>query len=257
MKDLPNMLCIVVMLVLCSYTTLNKKNLQLKRIVIDAGHGGKDPGALGRISQEKEVALQIANGVAALLKTHLEGIEVIYTRRNNDEFVELRERARIANREHADLFVSIHCNASTVPTVKGTETYVLGLSPDQVAQRENAAIQKEANFQSNYEEDLEPNSPAHHILYANYQLANQKNSLMVAQMVEYQFRENLRRQSHGVKQSSFIVLWKTAMPSVLIEVGFLTNEEEETFLNAKKGSEDIAYNIFEAIRKYKIQIEKP
>lgn len=243
---------------LCSYSPLNRKDRRIHKVVIDAGHGGKDPGCLGKATMEKDVAHAVAYEVGSLIKA-LDGVQVVYTRLQNDEFVPLEERARIANKENADLFISVHANASPSPHIHGTETYVMGLNSSEenldVALRENASILQETDYRKRYN-GFDPNAPGSHILMANYQSAYLANSLRMAQYVEHHFTKNTNRQSRGVKQSGFLVLWKTAMPSVLIETGFLTNEAEEKFLSGDAGKTKIASSIYRAFRDYKYNIER-
>lgn len=243
---------------LTSYTTLSLKPNRVRRVIIDAGHGGKDPGTRGKKTIEKQLALEIAYGAGALIKTHLKDVEVVYTR-TSDEFVELRERARKANKEAGDMFISVHCNASLSPEMSGTETYIMGLGAAEdnldVAKRENSSILQEANYKDKYE-GFDPNDAATHILFMNYQNGYHYNSARMAQKVEDRFKFKLLRTSRGVKQNNFVVLWKTAMPSVLIEVGFLTNATEESFLGGNSGKAHISDEIYKAFRDYKNEIEK-
>ncbi len=231
---------------------------QVKTIVIDAGHGGKDPGCSGKTNKESKVALAIALELGRILKANLKDVKVIYTR-SSDVFVELHERAAIANRNGADLFVSIHCNASTTASVNGTETFAMGLHKTQnnldIAKRENSVIVKETNYKAKYE-GFDPNSAEDHIMISQYQNAHVSNSLLLASKIETQFKDKLSRKSNGVKQAGFLVLWKTAMPSVLIETGFLTNLYDEKYLSTKENQVLIASGIYRAIKEYKTELEK-
>ena len=239
-----------------SFDIKNKKNVSLKRIVIDAGHGGKDPGCNGVISREKDITLKIALELGELIKTNMPDIEVTYTR-NDDRFVELHDRAAIANRINADLFISIHVNAGP-EQFAGTETYCMGLhkseSNMQVAQRENSSILMESDRQSNYD-GFDPNKPESYIMFSLYQSANLTNSMILAEHIEDEFKIHNQRYSRGVKQAGFLLLWKTTMPSVLVETGFLTHKDEETYLNSDKGKIQTAYGIYSAIEDYKLLIE--
>lgn len=230
---------------------------KVRRIVLDAGHGGSDTGTIGRISKEKDVALAITLELGRIIKENLPDVEVIYTRKN-DRFVDLKERARIANRENADLFISIHCNSAPNRSVYGTETYVMGLSKVagnfEVAKRENAVILLEDNYEEKYE-GFNPKKEESYILFNIYQKAFIRNSLILASNIEDQFEQRVGRKSRGVKQGPFWVLWDTSMPSVLIETGFLSNETEERYLNDKKNQVFLASGIFRAIRDYKKEIE--
>ncbi len=243
---------------LCAFTPLEKRpKYKVRMVVIDAGHGGKDPGALGKYSKEKEITLKVALAVGSTIKKNFPDIKVLYTRMT-DKFVELQERASIANRNRADLFISIHCNSNNSSTIHGTETYAMGLHTSEgnldVAKRENAAILLEDNHEKKYE-GYDPDSPMSHILFANYQSAYLENSLRFASKVEAQLHSKAGRYSRGVKQAGFIVLWKTAMPSTLIEIGFVSNRAEEKYLRSAVGQQAIANGISHAFKAYKEEIE--
>lgn len=231
---------------------------RLRTVVLDAGHGGKDPGAMGRRSREARINLQLALAVGQKIKSQLPDVRVIYTR-STDRFIELAERSSIANRNKADLFISIHCNANPHSSrVYGTETYTMGLHKTQgnleVAKRENAVILQEANYQQTYK-GFDPNSPLAHIMLANYQHAFMGSSINFAQKVERSFKTNAERLSNGVKQAGFLVLWRTTMPSVLIETGYLTNPNEELFLTSEEGQDQISTAIVKAFKQYKQEVE--
>jgi len=229
---------------------------RIKKVVIDAGHGGKDPGCVGAKITEKKIALDLALKVGAKIKAAHPEIEVIYTRKT-DVFLELHERAAVANKSHADLFISIHCNATTNKKVYGTETFVLGLNKAKdnlnVAKRENEAIFFEDDYQENYS-GYDPNSPEGHILLSFFQNAFLNQSISFAEKVERNF-VNGKRHSRGVKQDGFLVLRHATMPAVLVEAGFLSNLEEEAFLMSDKGQEIIASGIAKAFSNYKEQSE--
>jgi N-acetylmuramoyl-L-alanine amidase len=242
-----------------AYIPLNTKPNKIHKVIIDAGHGGKDSGCFGKKLQEKDVCLSVAMEVGVLIKTYFPDVQIVYTRTKENQFVELRERARMANREHGDLFMSIHCNAAASASVSGTETYIMGLNDaeietEEVSLRENSAILNEIDYLEKYD-GFDPESPMSHIVLANYQNTFQHNSLRLASNIEHEFVETAQRRSRGVKQSSFVVLWKTAMPSVLVEVGFLSNQEEENYLGNPNGKKNIAYGLFKAFEKYKNAIE--
>lgn len=233
-------------------------NYKLKKIVIDAGHGGKDSGCSGKYVKEKDITLAIALKLGSYITKNLKDVEVIYTRKKN-VFVELHERAALANRKSADLFISIHCNsASKHTTVSGTETYIMGLDKSQenldVARRENAVVQLENNYQANYD-GFDIHNPESEIIFSLYQNAYLNQSIRFASLVENQFKYRARRSSRGVKQESFLVLYKTAMPSVLIETGFLTNKKEEGYLRSDDGQSYIASAIYRAFKEYKYASE--
>lgn len=231
---------------------------RLRRVVIDPGHGGKDPGAVGRRTKEKDVVLPISLKLGGYINEYLPDVEVIYTR-TTDEFVELHRRAEIANRNNADLFISIHANANSNRNIKGTDTFVLGLHRTKenldVAMKENAAILFEEDYDEQYQ-GFDPNSPESYIIFSLMQNTFLGQSLNFASYVQGQFRERAGRIDRGIRQAGFIVLYQTTMPSVLIEVGFVSNEEEERFLMSDQGQSYIASAIFRAFRDYKESIER-
>ena len=245
------------LVLLASFMPAGQKSYKVRTVVIDAGHGGKDPGTHGVISEEKDIALDIALEVGAIINKYLPEVEVIYTRKDNT-FVELEERAAIANRAGADVFISVHCNAVGNPEVHGTETYIMGTHVNKqnlaVAQRENSVILLEDNYEEKYE-GFDPNSPESYIMFSLMQNAHIENSLRLAANVESQFSQRVGRYSRGVKQAGFMVLWQTTMPSILVEVGYLTNQKEERFLNDGLGKTYMASGIFRAFRDYKSEIE--
>ena len=207
--------------------------------------------------KEKDVALKIALRVGSYIEKNLPGVKVIYTRKT-DLYLGLDERAAIANKYKADLFICIHANAVPKEEVFGTETYVMGLHKTEgnldVAKRENAVILLDNDYEQRYE-GFDPNSAESNILFSIAQSAFQESSLKFADKVESQFKKRIGRKSHGVKQAGFWVLWRTAMPSVLIEVGFLTNQKEEKFLSETNGQDLIASGIYRAFKEYKAQVE--
>jgi N-acetylmuramoyl-L-alanine amidase len=230
---------------------------QVKTVVIDAGHGGKDPGCMGKYSNESEITLKVALELEQTLKENMPDIKVILTRKD-DHFIELAERANIANKNNADLFISIHCNSGP-EHIYGSETYTMGAHKTaenlEVAKRENSVITKESNYKKKYA-GYDPKSPQGHIMFALYQSANMDNSLRFAEKVEQQFSTRVGRTSRGVKQAGFLVLWKTAMPSALIEIGYLSNLKEEKFMNQEINRSYIASGIYRAFKQYKEEIEQ-
>lgn len=234
-------------------------DFKINTIVIDAGHGGHDGGCSGKHSKEKHITLKIARQLKAYIQAAFPKLNIVLTR-EEDVFVELYERSAIANRNNADLFISIHCNSAPHSSAaKGTETYVMGLHKNEsnlnVAKRENAVILEESDYAKNYD-GFDPNSPMAHITFSLFQNAFQEQSIVFADLVEKQFSQRAGRKSRGVKQAGFLVLYKTAMPSVLIESGFLSNRSEEDFLKSTDGQEIIASAIYRAFKEYKILVEE-
>ena len=219
-------------------------------VVLDAGHGGKDPGNMGNGFKEKDIALSIILKIGKELEKY-EGVKVVYTRKN-DTFVELFERGRIANEAKADLFVSVHCNSHS-SQASGTETFVLGLNRNdtnfEVAKKENSVIYLEENYEVTYE-GFDPNSPESTIGLTIMQEEYLDQSILLADMVQKEFTNDLKRKNRGVKQMGLIVLHQTYMPSVLVETGFLTNNQEGPYLNSSRGQNDMARAITNAILEY-------
>jgi N-acetylmuramoyl-L-alanine amidase len=230
---------------------------KVRKIVIDAGHGKHDPGTLGIISKEKDVALKIALELGRILEEKMPDVKVIFTRKT-DAFLELHERADVANKNGADLFISIHCNSFSNKTVFGTETYVMGLDKTHknldVAKRENASILLEENHETNYD-GFDPDSDESYILFALYQNAYMNQSLDLGARIEKEMKERAGRNSRGVRQAPFLVLWRTTMPSVLVETGYLSNAKEEKELNDALNQSYIASGIYRAIRSYREELE--
>ncbi|HNR42136.1 MAG TPA: N-acetylmuramoyl-L-alanine amidase [Bacteroidales bacterium] len=227
-------------------------------IVIDPGHGGKDPGALGSFAKEKNINLAIALKAGEYLEKNLSNVKVLYTRKD-DVFVGLIERADFANKNKADLFISVHANSIAKKTIQGTETWIMGPARDEqnlaVAMKENEVIQWEDDFTTKYE-GFDPKSPESYIMFTVMQNTFKEQSTWLASDIQNQFRNRAGRNDLGVKQAGFLVLYMTTMPSVLIETGFLTNPEEEKFLTSKTGQDYIASAIFRACRSYINEIEK-
>jgi len=224
----------------------------IRTVVIDAGHGGRDLGCLGGHHQEKELALSIALKLGDYLEDRRDDIRVLYTR-DRDVFVPLHRRASMANRAQADLFISIHCNAlPAAPRAHGSETYVMGLHTAErnlnVAKRENAAIRLEEGVDTNY--DFDPDSPTGHIILSMFQHAFQEQSLALAQSLEQALGRREGRRSRGVLQAGFVVLKETAMPSVLVETGYLTNKAEEAYLADADGQDATAEALYDGVVEY-------
>ena len=222
------------------------------RVVVDAGHGGQDPGALGKNSQEKDITLALALGLEKMIKKNHPEVEVLLTR-NTDVFIPLFRRIQFANEENADLFISIHCNHISNPNTRGTETFVMGLHRAEenlaVAKRENASILLEYNYKENYD-GYDPNSIEGHIMMSMYQNAYLEKSIEFAALVEKSFEKMSFSKSRGVKQAGFAVLRRASMPAVLVEAGFLSNQEEENFLLSDEGQNKVCNAMLEAVSQF-------
>ncbi len=236
----------------------NKENEnKIRTVVIDPGHGGKDSGALGKISKEKDIVLAIGLKLGKYISENLPDVKVVYTR-TTDEFIPLYQRAEIANKAGADLFISIHANSNPKPDPNGAYTLVLGLQRAdenfEVAKRENSVILLEDDYSVRYE-NFDPNSPESYIIFSLLQNVYFDQSINFAGMVQTQFREHAKRIDRGVKQQGLLVLAQSAMPGVLIETGFISNPDEEKFLNSEQGQDYLASSIYRAFRDYKEVIE--
>ena len=232
---------------------------QVKTVVIDAGHGGDKPGAIGKKSQEKNITLSLALKLGKLIEDNYPDVKIIYTR-TTDVDEALSERARIANRAKADLFLSIHCNSWKNSTPTGVETYVMGLSQSkanlEVAKKENADMLLEKDYKNNSDyEGFDPNSPENIVMLSLYQNAYLDKSLDFAGLIQDQYRSAIKTIDRGVKQTTIFVLYKTAMPAVLTEVGFISNPEEEQYMMSDEGQATIVVSIFKAFVAYKSQTE--
>lgn len=237
------------LIMLCLSSNLLGAN-PIRTIVIDAGHGGHDPGAIGASgSREKDVVLDVALRLGKMIQKNCPEVKVVYTR-STDVFVELYKRAEIANRNKADLFISIHCNSAANAAAYGTETFVMGVDKTNanmaIAQKENASILKETDHENNYE-GFDPYSPESYIIFSLLQNAHLSKSTHFANNVQKSFTQDLHRSDRGVKQAPFLVLWRTTMPSVLIELGFLSNRAEESYLLSENGKNEICSSIYKAI----------
>ena len=223
------------------------------KLVIDAGHGGEDPGCRGKKSQEKTVTLNVALKLGKLISDNYDDVQVIYTRKT-DVFVEVYKRAVIANNNHADLFISIHCNAAENKAAHGVETWVMGLEKSganmEVAKRENAAILKEKNFENNYE-GFNPNSPEANVIFSLHTSAYMNHSIMLADKVQRNLVRNTHLVDRTVKPGGFWVLYKVAMPSILIELGFLSNAVEEEYMIKPTSQDVMAVSIYNAFVEYR------
>ncbi len=248
----------------CSHTIIGSfpdldfpPNYKVKTIVIDPGHGGRDGGCSGTNSKEKVITLKIAKKLKAGLTRQFPNMN-IYLTRDKDVFIPLHKRAKFANANKADLFLSIHCNYITkADHIHGSESYVLGIHKAEanlnVAKRENDVVYLEEDYEQNY--GVDPNSPAGHILLSAFQNANMEQSILFAEKIENRIKHQTPHKSRGVKQANFHVLRETTMPSVLLETGYLSNPKDQAYLNTEKGQDDIVTSIMQALFDYKIQVE--
>lgn len=235
-----------------------KPDNKVQIVVIDAGHGGRDPGAPGRNVNEKDIALKIALKAGQYIEENVENVKVIYTRKT-DEFVPLYKRAQIANDNKADLFISIHVNANTSTRPYGTSSHVLGLHRAEenfdVAVRENSVIMLEEDYETTYQ-GFDPDSEESYVIFSVMQNTYLNQSIEFASYVQDQFRDRAKRKDRGVKQQGLLVLARSAMPGVLIETGFITNPEEEKYLMSEYGQDIIASAVYRAFYQYKNRIEE-
>ena len=252
--------CVLTIILLNSVSLAQNGSGRSFTVCIDPGHGGNQPGTFGKFTKEKDLTLKVGLTLGKILEENMPDTKVVFTRKS-DATIGLRERAKVANDNHADLFISIHANSLPEKTpenrkqsIYGTETYVLGLHKTQesleVAMRENSVILLEENYEEKYQ-GFDPTSPESYILFSLTQSANHESSITFASMIEDQFGKRAGRKSRGVKQAGFQVLWETAMPAVLVEIGYLSNTKEEKELNDPLVQEYIASAIYRAIRDYK------
>ncbi len=262
------LLAVLAVAVFSSYRIVPQRRAVIKTVVIDAGHGGHDSGCLGvNKVKEKDVALGIALKLGNLLEENFPDIKVIYTRKT-DVFLELHERAQIANNAKADLFICVHCNSACFydkkkrkeicnGETKGPETWIMGLNRSEanleVAKRENSVMLLEKDYVRQYD-GFDPNSPEADIIFSLYQNTFMEQSLKMASLIQKELTAK-GRTNRGVKQAGFWVLYKTTMPSVLIETGFLSNPGEEQFLGSGKGQQEVASGIYKAFKKYRSGME--
>ena len=228
---------------------------QVKTVVIDPGHGGVKPGALGKKSKEKDVTLSIALKLGKVITDNFDDVNVIFTRKT-DVDISLSERAKLANRSKADLFLSIHANSHPKAESKGVETFVMGLSNSkanlEVAKKENSDILLENDYKNNADYNgFDPNSPESYIMFSLYQNAYMDKSLNFAKLIQDQYKTKIKTTNRGVKQAELFVLYKTTMPSVLTEVGFISNPTEEDYINSDEGQAEIVVCLFNAFADYK------
>lgn len=237
-----------------------KKDLKkVKIVMIDPGHGGKKPGAIGKKSKEKDITLSIALKLGETIKANFKDVTVLYTR-DTDVDIDLAERAQMANRAKADLFISIHANSHKKTEPSGTETFVMGLSTSkanmEVARLENADILLEDDYKNNSEyQGFDPNAPESYIMFTLYQNAYLEKSLNFAEYIQGEYKSRIKTIDRGVKQGELFVLYKTSMPAVLTEIGFISNAKEEEYMMSEEGQNEYVYCIASAFAKYKASEE--
>ena len=226
-------------------------------LVIDPGHGGKDPGAVGRTAKEKDINLAVSTLAGNYIANEHQDVKIIYTRKK-DTFVELKDRTNIANKANANLFISVHANASKTKSTSGAEVFILGnhRTKDnlEVAKRENSVILQEADYEQKYE-GFDPNSAESYIIFELMQNNYIEQSLNFASMVQKELVKTAKRKDRGVKQAGFWVLVGAAMPRILIELDFISNTEAEKYISSKNGQEKMARAIADAFSKYKSEYD--
>ncbi len=252
------LLITIILFSLLAVEKVPAQGYKIKTIVIDPGHGGRKPGASGSFSKEKDIALKVALKLGVLLNEEMPEIKVIFTRKTDID-VDLYKRAEIANNANADLFISIHCNSMPPGNkhIKGVETLVAGshrLKEQDAAIRENADIKLEKNYKSKYD-GYDPSNPSSFILLSLLKNTFRDKSIKFAKLIQNSYIKRDERLSRGVKEQGVLVLQRCGMPAVLTEVGFISNTEEEKYINSQNGQNEIANSILDAIKTYKKNIE--
>ena len=236
-----------------SLSAQNRQVVELRTVVIDAGHGGHDPGAINGKIYEKNITLSVARRLGDLIKRNYPSVNVIYTR-SDDRFVELYRRADIANKNNADLFISIHVNSAGDRSARGHETFVMGQDKNsenlEICQTENSVIVLEDDYTSNYQ-GFDPNNPESYIIFSLLQNAHLEQSLDFATLVQQYADAGPVANNRGVKQANVLVLWKCTMPAVLVELGFISNTNDMRTLTDRNSQQRIANNLFKAFQAYK------
>jgi N-acetylmuramoyl-L-alanine amidase len=261
MKLLKIFLILIVPLNLYSQNRPATVSAGVRTVVIDPGHGGKDPGALGKRVYEKDINLAVALGFGKLVEEWFPDVRILYTR-TTDVFVDLIERSNVANSNNADLFISIHANAveneKDRNKTSGNETYIMGLHKSEdnlrVAMFENSSIKLEDNYESKYD-GFDPSDPESYIMFSLMQDEFMERSLKMAELIQEEFQNGPVTKDRGVKQDGFLVLWKTAAPSVLIELGFISHPEEELTLMNRDNQQRMSECIFRAFKRYREYME--
>jgi len=260
MNQFFNIITIIFTVIVLNFVHLNELSAQKNKftIVLDAGHGGKDPGAVGKISKEKDIVLSVVKSVGNLINERMPDVNVVYTRKT-DIFIPLEERAQIANNNHADLFISVHVNAAKAGAAYGAETYTMGIAKTRshldVAMTENSVMLLEDNYQTKYR-GFDPNSVESYIMFDLMMDKYLDKSIDFATNMQIQFKHYARRYDRGVRQAGFWVLHRSACPSVLVELGFISNYAEELYLASEKGQAEMAGSIYNAFLKFKKEHDK-
>lgn len=259
MATAKDFLCVSILIVLFLLFPVQKSvgSDKVFTVVVDPGHGGKDPGAVGATAKEKDINLAVSLKLGKLIASSFADVKVVYTR-DRDRFVDLNERANIANKNKADLFISIHTNAVAKGTVRGTETYTLGLARTEenlrVAMMENSAILLEDDYMQKYE-GFDPKSSESYIIFEFMQNKHMEQSISFASEIQKGFVA-CKRVDRGVRQAGFLVLRKTSMPSVLVELGYISTPAEEKYMKSSQGQDQLARAIYDAFVKYKREYDR-
>lgn len=252
-----NLSCIILLMCSLQITYASGEQYKMKTVVIDPGHGGKDPGCMRNGIMEKDIVLSVGLKLGRMIQDSLPDLKVIYTR-NSDKFVSLQDRAGLANSNHADLFLSIHVNATKSSQPKGSETFCMGLNMSEdnmeVCQQENSVITLEDDYTSKYE-GFDPKSPESYIIFSLLQNSNLEQSLRLAENIQKMQTTGPITNNRGVKQAGFVVLWKCSAPATLTELGFLTNDADFRILSDSRKHKSLAYNLFKAVKLYKESLE--
>lgn len=229
----------------------------VRKVVIDPGHGGKDPGTVHQTLYEKDIVLSVALKLGKMIEDNFADVEVIYTR-NTDVYHTVDYRGKFANKMGADLFISIHVNSAENSSARGVETYVMGASKSDsnlsVVMRENDVIVFEEDYSTKYQGYV-PGSEESYIIFSLMQYAYQDQSMQLAELMQKHLVQDVNKVDRGAKQDAFLVLWNTAMPSVLTEIGFISNAEDRKYMNSEEGKNKIATALFNAFSEYKAKVE--
>ena len=255
-----SLLVVLSLFLLCTSPLKSQESsvMKIRKVVLDAGHGGRDPGAVNGKVLEKNITLSVTLKLGEMIKKKYPEVEVIYTR-NKDVFIPLDQRSEIANKNKADLFISIHINSAKAKSASGSETFVMGVnntnSNMETIKRENSVILLEGDDYTTRYEGFNPNDPESYIIFSLLQNAYTEQSLILASLIQEQFKNGPIKVNRGVKQDQLLVLWKTTMPSVLTELGFLSNTSDLNIMNTSANQTKFATMLFDAFEKYKEQYE--